>query len=98
MEIAVRVVGEKLAATVSNEHGETLPWGIIVANVKPKIDAMPRGPKQDEWYKVHALLHSVNRSFRTKTAHPAHKYDAEEAENVFNATKAFMQELAGKVL
>jgi hypothetical protein len=97
METAVRILGQKLQATVVNEHGETLAWGILVANIKPKIEALPRGPKQDEWLKLHALLHSVNRAFRTKTAHPAQKYTQEEAENASNATKAFMQEMAERL-
>jgi hypothetical protein len=98
MEIGVRVLGEKLVATVLNKHGETLPWAIILSNMKPKIEAMPRGAQQDEWFKLHALLHSVNRAFRTKTAHPAQKYTQEEAENAFGATKAFMQEMASDLL
>jgi hypothetical protein len=98
MEIGVRILGQNLNATIANERGETLPWGIIVANVKQKIEALPKGPKQDEWLKVHSLLHSVNRAFRTKTAHPAQKYTQEEAQNAFNVTKAFMQEMASMIL
>lgn len=93
MEAAVRVLGVKLNATVVDANGDGLPWGVIVANIKPKIDALPKGADQDEWYKIHALLHSVNRAFRTKTAHPIDKYTEEEAENAFNATKAFLQEM-----
>ena len=97
METSIRIIGEKLNATVANEHGETLPRGILVANIKPKIEALPKGPMQDEWFKLHALLHSVNRAFRTKTAHPASKYTQEEAENALSATKAFMQEMTERL-
>jgi hypothetical protein len=96
MESAVKVIGQKIGATVTNDHDETIPWGVIGANIKVKIDQMTRGAEQDEWYKIHALLHSVNRSFRTKTAHPTGKYTPEEANNAFNATKNFMHELAEK--
>ena len=98
MEVAVKVVGQKLRATVSKENGETIAWGVIVGNIKPKIEVMPKGQEQDEWFKIHALLHSVNRAFRTKTAHPVHKYTQGEARDAFNATKAFMQELAAKCI
>jgi hypothetical protein len=94
MEIAVRVAGEKLGATVSNVHGDILPWGILVSNIKPKIESLQKGKIQDEWLKIHSLLHSVNRAFRTKSAHPGQTYTQEEAENAFNATKSFMQEMA----
>ncbi|WP_128080005.1 hypothetical protein [Roseicella frigidaeris] len=94
MEIAVVEAGRKISATVQDKNGETLAWGLIVANIKPKIDALPKGQVQDEWYKLHALLHSVNRAYRTKTAHPKKSYNQEEAEDAFNATKVFMQHLA----
>lgn len=94
MEAAVKILGEKLEATVMDANGEFLPWGKIVANIKPKIDAMPRGPGQDAWLELHAMLHSVNRAFRTKTAHPVRKYSMDDAEKAFSAAKAFMQEMA----
>ena len=38
-----------------------MPWGKIVANIKPKIDALPRGPKQDDWLKMQKrLIPSIN--------------------------------------
>jgi hypothetical protein len=94
MESAVKALGEKLGATVSSASGEILSWGVIVANIKPKIDSLPKGKGQDEWLKLYAMLHSVNRAFRTKTAHPVNKYTQEEAENAFCATRVFMQEMA----
>lgn len=97
MEAAVQVLGQRLVATVSSVNGETLPWGIIVGNIKTKIDGLPRGPDQDEWYKIHALLHAVNRGFRTKTAHPVERYGQDEAEQTFGAVKAFMQEMAERI-
>ena len=98
-EGAVKVLGAKLGATVLNANGEALPWGVLVSNIKPKIDALAKGQDQDAWYAVHALLHSVNRAFRTKTAHPASGlYTEEQARDAFAATKAFLQEMAERVV
>ncbi len=93
-ETAVAVLGNKLKATVKNQHGETLPWGVIVANMEPAIKALPKGSKQDKWWKIHSLLHSANRAYRTKTAHPADKYTDVQAEAALYATRSFMQEFA----
>ena len=91
------MLGQRLDATVSNINGEILPWGIIIANIKAKIDGLSRGPDQDEWLMLHAMLHSVNRGFRTKTAHPVERYGQDEAEKTFGAVKAFMQEMAERI-
>jgi HEPN domain-containing protein len=96
-ESAVSVLANAIGATVVNANGETLSWGVLLSNIKPKIEAMPKGQLQDEWLKAHALLHSCNRAYRTKTAHPSDKYTEEGAEAAFNATRSFMRELAGLV-
>jgi hypothetical protein len=94
MEIAVGVFGINFGVTVSSSNGEPLAWGVVVANIKDKIDVMPSGPRKDELLKISTMLYHVNRAFRTKTAHPSQIYTQEEAENIFNACKAFMHELA----
>lgn len=94
-ENAVSVLGQTIGAAVINKHGETLPWGVIVGNIGAKIEQLQKGAKQDDWWKIHALLHSVNRAYRTKTAHPADKYTEEEAEAAIHATKSFLQEFCG---
>ncbi|MDX1292671.1 MAG: hypothetical protein R3265_07675 [Hyphomonas sp.] len=97
MEVMIAALATKLNATVRNENGEQLPWGILVSNIKKPIESMPKGPKQDEWLGAHAMLHSVNRAFRTKTAHPANSYTDEQAEIAFQSVKAFSLELADLV-
>jgi hypothetical protein len=95
LELAVQTIANKIGATIEDEHGKVLPWGVIAQNMKPIIDKMPKGsPEQIKWYKVQAFLETVNRAWRTPTAHPKQTYTPEEARNVFEATKAFMQELA----
>jgi hypothetical protein len=97
MESTVSVLAQKTQATLTNCHGETLAWGVLVGNLKSKIEAMPKGQNQDDWLAAHSMLHSVNRAFRTKTAHPEKTYTDEQAESAFQAVKAFMQELAALV-
>jgi hypothetical protein len=88
-------LARSLNATVRRqEDGEPLPLGIIVANIKPKIEAMNDVKEKDAWLKVHALLHSCNRAYRTKTAHPEAVYTQEQANRAFHATRSFMQEFA----
>ncbi|MDR3472183.1 MAG: hypothetical protein P4M09_10895 [Devosia sp.] len=94
VEDALSVLATKLGATVVNSDGERLAWGIVLSNVKSRIDQMPKGSQRDEWYKVHSLFHALNRAFRTKSAHPGTKYGRDEATRAFQATKAFLEELA----
>tara|TARA_R110001599_G_scaffold8704_1_gene42666 strand:- start:95 stop:883 length:789 start_codon:yes stop_codon:yes gene_type:complete len=94
METTVAALVQHTGATLTDQKGETLPWGILVANLKSKIEAMAKGKQQDDWLAAHSMLHSVNRAFRTKTAHPEKTYSDEQAENAFQAVKSFMQELA----
>jgi hypothetical protein len=89
------VVADKIGAAVTDVHGRGLAWGVIAANMKARIDQMPRGSdEQAKWYRTQALLEVVNRAWGVPTAHPKKTYIPEEARRVFEATKAFMQELA----
>lgn len=94
MEIAVSVLANKLGATIVDNNGQTLSWGVITANIGDVIKAMPNGDVKDDWLKVQSLLYSVNRAYRTKTAHPKASYSEEEALAAFHATKSFMQEMS----
>jgi hypothetical protein len=95
LEVAARVVADKLGATVLDEHGRGLPWGVIASNMKPIIDKMPKGSdNQVQWYRIQAHLEVVNRAWRVPTVHPKQTYTPEEARRVFEATRAFMQDLA----
>lgn len=96
-ESAVGVLAVKIGAATHNKNGEFLPWGILTANVKSKIDEMPTGAEQDEWLKVHMFLHAANRAYRTKTAHPVQKYVEDEAREAFEATRTFMRAMAALV-
>jgi len=94
MEVIVKNLADKLGANIISEKtGEILCWGVLVGNMKAPIDKMNKGKKKDAWCKAHALLHSVNRSFRTETAHPKKTYTEDEAKAVVDSVKAFISEL-----
>lgn len=90
VELAVRVLAVRLSASVQSASGEFLPWGMIISNIKHKIEVMPAGPVKDEWLGAFAFLLSANRGWRTKTAHPEKIYTEDEALNTLMASKAFM--------
>jgi hypothetical protein len=94
MESALITLGEQTGITYLNKHGEPLPWGIIVSNLRDAIDDMSPGKRKDEWAGVQAMLFSVNRAFRTKTAHPERVYSDEQAERAYTSVKSFLQEMA----
>ena len=80
---------------MTDSSGKGLPWGVIAANMKDKIDRMtPGSDEQIRWYRLQHELVVVNRAFRVPTNHPKETYTAEQAYEIFNATKAFMKELA----
>lgn len=90
MEAAVAVIANKLDATVKNKHEETLPWGILTANIGDKIEKMQKGPKRDAWEQCKSLLFAVNRAWRTKGAHPNTIYNEEHAKTALGAVKSFL--------
>ena len=68
--------------------------GVLAANIDGKIKEMKKGSKKDEWLKVPYLIFSCNRAYRTKTAHPAEVYTAEQADRAIQATKALLEEFS----
>lgn len=98
LEAAAQIVADKIGVTIRDQSGKGLPWGVIADNMRPVIDRMPKGSEeQARWYRVQESLVVVNRAWRVPTAHPKQTYTEEEANNVFNATRGFMQELAALV-
>ncbi|WP_129274884.1 hypothetical protein [Bradyrhizobium betae] len=95
LESATQAIADKIGATVRDSNGKGLPWGVIADNMRPKIDAMTKGSdEQIKWYRVQHDLVVVNRAWRVPTNHPKETYTPEQAEEVFDATRAFMKELA----
>lgn len=94
VEVGLRAACDSLNATIVNRHGEGLGWGMLTANLDKAISAMPKGEERDAWQKIPALLHSVNRAWRTKTAHPKATYTKEEADVVWRISQDCLEELA----
>ncbi len=98
LEIAVAMAGTKLGASIIDNCGKGLAWGVIAQNMKLKIDAMTSDkPLQVRWYRVHSFLEAFNRAWRAPTAHPKQTYTREESQDVMNTARALMNELASLV-
>ncbi len=95
LENAAQRIASKIGAIIADQHGRGLGWGVIANNMKPIIDRMPTGSdEQVKWYRVQHDLVVVNRAWRVPTNHPKETYTLEQANEIFDATKAFMRELA----
>jgi hypothetical protein len=97
LESAAQVIANKLGAGVTDANGKGLPWGLIAQNMKPKIDVIANGNEKIKWYRVQQDLVAVNRAWRVPTNHPKETYTVDQAREVFDATRAFMKELAALV-
>jgi hypothetical protein len=94
MEIAIARVGGHLGATVVNADGKGLPWGVLVANIKARVDQMPAGSEKDEWQTISAMFYAVKEAWRNNTMHPKQTYTEEEAIEVFDAVRTFLRRLS----
>lgn len=97
MEVAVRVVGEKLNVTLLDRDDRYLEWGKLLANMKTPIEVMQNGAEKEKWSAAHNLLFHVKQAWRNPTMHPNQKYTMEEAKDIYGAVKAFMKHLASLV-
>lgn len=93
-EAVIATLAHRIEATVLDQHGQTLPWGILAANIGAVISKMPQGREKDRWHEAHMFLVSCNRAFRTKTAHPVETYTEEQALAAYEATRAFKRSSA----
>jgi hypothetical protein len=69
-------------------------WGQLLQQLDQKIKALPKGANRDTWSECHANLHHVKQAWRNNTMHPKATYTSEQAEEVFQATRVFMKQLA----
>jgi hypothetical protein len=97
LESVVQQLGDKLGATIVDKHGIDLDWGIIIANMKGPVEAMPKGIDKDKWSESLTLLVHVKQAWRHPTMHPKQTYTEEEAKDIFSATRSFMRSLAALI-
>jgi HEPN domain-containing protein len=92
MEGAVQALCVKLSIT--NVERE---WGKLLSDLHKAIEQMPKSPGRDEWSQVHANLYHVKQAWRNDTMHPKQTYTSEQAEEIFEAVRIFLRQLAGFV-
>jgi hypothetical protein len=97
MEAVVQRLGAKLGVTLIDKNNVDLDWGVIVANMKVNVEAMPKGPAKDKWSEALTLLVHVKQAWRHPTMHPKRHYTPEEAASIFDAVRSFMRHLAGLI-
>jgi hypothetical protein len=91
MELAVQAFGTKLGVSLVGEKY----WHSILEQVDKAIKGMDqRAPETKGYAGISAHLYNVKLAWRNEVMHPKQTYTEDEAEKVFNATKAFVGELA----
>lgn len=93
MEQAVAVLSKALGVDLLKKGGQEKTWGALLNEFQAKIDSLPPSDRP-KWRESYALLHSVKSAWRNDTMHPKQTYTIEEAHTIYNAVKAFMNDLA----
>ena len=92
MECAVQRLSTKLE--IQNVDRE---WGKLLSDIAKAIEAMPKGADRNKWSESHTHLYHVKQAWRNDTMHPKQTYTFEEAKAIFEAVKAFMNDLSALV-
>jgi len=95
MEAAVKKLGQRLKVTITPQT----TWRQTTSAMDHKIQAMPQKThsqkrKKNEWEAARANLHQVGSVWRNNTMHPVTSYSLEKAQDIFNAVRVFMADLA----
>jgi hypothetical protein len=98
LEVGLHFVAAKLKVKVDDEKN----WGTIINELTKAVTALldkPKHAKQKKAYMSGATsyLYHVKTAWRNPVMHVRGKYTPEEAENILNAVRGFMQYLAGPV-
>jgi len=76
-------------------------WNTVLNHVDrllPEISAKRFGPGDEQWFsEAGAHFRLLKNGFRNHVMHIHEKYNDEQAENIFNHTKAYMQHLATRL-
>jgi HEPN domain-containing protein len=92
MECAVQLLAGQLG--ISNIERE---WGKLLADMKTKVEAMPKGSDRDAWSENMTLLYHVKQAWRNDVMHPRATYTEEQAKEIHDAVRSFMRNLAALV-
>jgi hypothetical protein len=91
MEIGVQEFGSKLGVPLVGEKN----WQVILDGVNAAIKKLPpKDPKTIEFSEISANLYSVKLAWRNEVMHPKDTYTLEEADNLIQQVKIFMEQLS----
>jgi hypothetical protein len=95
MEAVVKRLGRRFGLPA----GQDVTWVVLTGNMTDKIASWPKATeaqkrKRQAWSAAVSNLHHVGRATRNPTMHPAKNYTPQEAKEVYDATRAFMTEVA----
>lgn len=96
----METVVKRLARRFGLPTGPTATWVVLTGNMTDKIQSWPKDTdaqkrKKNEWSAAVSNLHHVGKATRNATMHPAKSYTPQQAKEVYDATRAFMTEVAG---
>ncbi|HBI42241.1 MAG TPA: hypothetical protein DDY78_05195 [Planctomycetales bacterium] len=97
MEAAVCDLASRLKTTVNPKD----TWGLILQPIDAAIDALPHGKnasnkelaKHEAFSEAAAYLRHVKNAWRNNVMHPKRTYTTQEAQDIFDGTKTFLQSL-----
>jgi hypothetical protein len=100
LEIGLRALAVKLKVPYDNK-----PWNYVIEVADKRLRKIreqkrkPKGWKNDEKFYSEAIAHFrfIKDAWRNYSMHVYERYDEEQAESVFNHTRAFMRHLATKL-
>jgi hypothetical protein len=100
LESGLRALAKQLKVAFDNK-----PWNSVIEVAEKRLKTVregkrkPKNWKQDERFYSEAIAHFrfIKDAWRNYSMHLYQRYDEEQAESVFNHTKAFMRHLASKL-
>lgn len=90
METGVQRFGAKLGVSLVQEKN----WQNILDEINKAIKSLPRNPATIEMSQASANLYAVKLAWRNEVMHPKDTYTLEEAKNLIQQVRIFMQQIA----
>lgn len=94
LEAGVQLFGAKLGIALTSTKGRDKTWHNITEEIDAVIRKSPVDATTKKYAAVSSNLYNVRLAWRNETMHPNQTYNAEQAGQVFIASRAFLQELA----
>jgi len=99
METGVQRLGKKLKVSI---NPKTESWNKIIDHINVEITKLPGKTEKDKHKRAQcatasSYLRQAALAWRNEVMHPKESYTLDEAHDIFNASKAFMNHLAGLI-